>query len=191
MPHVVRLLDPHDRACLEIQVPEDKLHTCVAMMQQMYPGSKLWIDGSVVHLDGGATGGGHTAPSPPAPRTSEAPASAPAVAGQPLDFVQAQIAATMRLHDISFRQWIEREHRATESLAEGYQHVRNALKEVDLMARGIRVVEFQEVIQAVKALNAGLHPRVVEERRSVTPCLRKVAAFTDEPPKGRDKNSPR
>ena len=32
MPHVVRLLDPHDRACLEIQVPEDKLHTCVAMM---------------------------------------------------------------------------------------------------------------------------------------------------------------
>lgn len=167
MPHVVRLLDPHDRACLEIQVPEDKLHTCVAMMQQMYPGAKLWIDGSVVQLDGGATGGGHAAPSSPAPRTSEAQVPAPAVAGQPLDFVQAQIAATMRLHDISFRQWIEREHRATESLAEGYQHVRNALKEVDLMARGIRVVEFQEVIQAVKALNAGLHPRVVEERRSV------------------------
>lgn len=165
MAHVVRVLDPQEKPCFEIHVPEDKLPACKAMLQKKYPGTRLWIDGDVVQLDGVEDGAGPPVSGPPAPRASETTPPA-LVAEHAVNFVQAQIAATMKLHDISFRQWIEREHRATESLAEGYQHVRNAMREVDLMARGMKVVEFQEVIHAVKALNAGLSPRVVEERRS-------------------------
>lgn len=168
MAHIVRLIGQNDQPYLEVVVPKDKLRISVEMFQQLYPGERLWIDGAVVQLAGG----------PPPIDTSPAPprAASPAPPGAvpPMAPVQAQVGDPMLAHLNTILQMnamlltehMANQQRLTDDMVLQYRKVRASLEEVDLMARGARVIEFQEMLRGIQAMNASTRIGTPEERRS-------------------------
>lgn len=58
------------------------------------------------------------------------------------------------------------QQRLTDDMVQQYRKVRASLEEVDLMARGARVIEFQEMLRGIQAMNASTRIGSLEERRS-------------------------
>lgn len=151
--HVVRLLDAQDRACLEVHVPKDKLQESVELFLRLYPGKRLWIDGTIVPLGG-----------------AEAPVAGPSPAGSAdvhsADPMFAHMATVMKLSTMMFAEHLECQRRLTDEMMQQYSKVRASLDEIDLMTRGARVIEFQEYVRGLQAMNAGPRRGDAEERRS-------------------------
>ncbi len=175
MAHIVRLIGQNDQPCLEVLVPKDKLRISVEMFQQLYPGERLWIDGAVVQLAGGppptdaGAPPGDTSPAPP-----RAASPAPPGAGSPAAPVQAQLGDPMlanmntilQMNAMLLAEHMANQQRLTDDMVQQYRKVRASLEEVDLMARGARVIEFQEMLRGIKAMNASTHIGSPEGRRS-------------------------
>ena len=151
--HVVRLLDAQDRACLEVHVPKDKLQESVELFLRLYPGKRLWIDGTIVQL------GGDNVSSAGSP-----PAGSPEI--RPADPALAPMAAILKLGSMMFAEHLECQRRLTDEMMQQYSKVRTTLEEIDLMTRGARVIEFQEYVRGLQAMNAGSRRVEGEERRS-------------------------
>jgi hypothetical protein len=147
--HVVRLLDAQDRACLEVHVPSDKLQASVEMFLRLYPGKRLWIDGTIVQL-----------------ASAEAPGSAPASPSSMDIPGGAAVESLVKLRSMMFAEYLESQRLLTEEVRHQFARIRESLEEVDLMARGARVVEFQEYLRAITAMNASPRSGEAEEPRS-------------------------
>lgn len=171
MAHIVRLLGQNDLPCLEVHVPKDKLRISVELFQQLYPGERLWIDGAVVQLAGGVPptdtgatpGGAAPAPSPAPPRAAS---PAPPVQAQPSDPTLAHMNTILQMNAMLLTEHMAHQQRLTDDMVQQYRKVRASLEEVDLMARGARVIEFQEMLRGIQAMNASTRIGSPEERRS-------------------------
>lgn len=145
------------------------------MFQQLYPGERLWIDGAVVQLaggppptDAGAPPGGTSPASPRAasPTPSGAVSPAPPVQTQAGDPMLAHMTTILQMNAMLLREHMANQQRLTEDMVQQYRKVRASLEEVDLMARGARVIEFQEMLRGIQAINASTRVGGPEERRS-------------------------
>lgn len=157
--HVLRLIDEQNRPCLEVHVPRDKLEESVELFLRLYPGKRLSIDGTIVQLGGSA------------PTTAPAASPSGPVAGTGVDVRGAEpmldsVATLARLSSLMFAEHLECQRRLTDEMMQQYRKVRASLEEVDLMSRGARVVEFQEYLRGLQAMNASPLPASGEERRS-------------------------
>lgn len=156
--HVLKLLDQHDRACLEVHVPKEKLQESVALFLRLHPGKRLSIDGTIVQLG--------ESPAPPQPTAATNNTAVTDSAGNPsADAMLTPMTAMLRLGSMMFAEHIECQRRLTEEMIEQYRKVRTSLAEIDLMSRGVRVVEFQEIIRGIQAMNGvGQRPQAEEGR---------------------------
>lgn len=121
------------------------------MFQQRYPGGRLQIDETMVQLAGGSAGGA---------------AVVPPVQGPATDVVPAQETGLMQMQALMIAEHMELQRRLTEDMVAQYRRVRTSLEEVDLMARGARVVEFQEVLRAIRGSDVDAMANEAERRAS-------------------------
>lgn len=153
MAHVVKLIDQNNQTCLEVHVPSEKLGESIDLFQQLHPGSRLSIDNTIILLGG-------------VPPPTASPGVAPASSGEQPDATLAQMRGALQLNAMLFAEHMERQRLLTEDMVHQYRQVRESLQEVDLIARGARVIEFQEVLRGIQAMNAGPRTGTAEERRS-------------------------
>lgn len=141
--HVLSLIDQYDRACLEVHVPSDKLQEAQDLFQRLYPRGRLSIDGRIVEM------GGPAAASAP----NQATPAGPFAPGQAVDPTFAHTAAAAQINTMLFKEHMECQRSLTEDMVEQYRRVRASIEEVDLMTRGARVIEFQEMIRAIQVMS--------------------------------------
>lgn len=145
----------------------EKLRESVEMFQQLYPGARLWIDGALLQLAGGPppaeagtpSGGASTAP----PGATSPAAPVQAQAGDPM---LAHMSTILQMNAMLLTEHMAHQRRLTDDMVQQYRKVRASLEEVDLMTRGARVIEFQEMLRGIQAMNASTRMDSPEERRS-------------------------
>ena len=147
--HVLKLIDQSGSTLFEVTVPKDRLQDAVVMFQQRYPGGRLQIDETLVQLAGGSAGGA---------------AVASPVQGPTADVVPAQVTGLLQMQALMIAEHMELQRRLTEDMVAQYRRVRTSLEEVDLMARGARVVEFQEVLRAIRGSDVDAMESEAERR---------------------------
>lgn len=155
--HVLSLIDQHDRACLEVHVPSDKLREAAELFQRLYPQGRLSIDGHIVALGG-----------PPASVAGGTPhgavAAVPSAPAQGFDLTVAHTTAAAQINTMLFKEHMDCQRSLTEDMIQQYRRVRASIEEVDLMTRGARVIEFQEMIRSLQAMSASPQRGTPDER---------------------------
>lgn len=147
--HVLKLIDQNGSELFAVTVPKDRLKEAMLMFQQRYPGGRLQIDETVVQLPGDGAGGAAVA----------APVQGPTIGPVP-----AQMAGMLQMQAQMIAEHMELQRRLTEDMVEQYRRVRTSLEEVDLMARGARVVEFQEMLRAIRSPDVDAAANEAERR---------------------------
>lgn len=143
---VLSLIDQYDRACLEVHVPSDKLQEAQDLFQRLYPRGRLSIDGRIVDLGGPPASAAAAAPNGATPAGPSAPAPG-------VDPTFAHTAAAAQINTMLFKEHMECQRSLTEDMVQQYRRVRASIEEVDLMTRGARVIEFQEMIRAIQVMS--------------------------------------
>jgi hypothetical protein len=149
--HVVKLIDQNNQICLEVHVPSEKLRESIELFQQLHPGARLSIDDAIVQLAGASASPTSLGVTPSG--------------GEQSDPMLAQMRSMLQLNAMLFAEHMERQRLLTDDMVHQYRQVRESLQEVDLMARGARVIEFQEVLRGIQTMNAGPRTGSAEERR--------------------------
>ena len=78
----------------------------------------------------------------------------------------AHMNTILQMNAMLLTEHMAHQQRLTDDMVQQYRKVRASLEEVDLMARGARVIEFQEMLRGIQAMNASTRIGSPEERRS-------------------------